>query len=147
MGKIGMSVLTKGLAMDFDREQQEPKKNGKKTKRMAVTSLWPAVAIESAATAKFTTRNPTELNDLRRATIFSDAVLAILKAPAGKVNGELLLDEDFLREHAGVTDFDQYSVVSGARPRRIMPKMLPDLTVEEQDDEGKRYNSSRDSKL
>lgn len=34
MGKVGMSVLTKGLAMDFEREG----KNG-----MAITSIWPAV--------------------------------------------------------------------------------------------------------
>lgn len=33
MGKVGMSVLTKGLAMDFDREG----KTG-----MAITSIWPA---------------------------------------------------------------------------------------------------------
>lgn len=33
MGKIGMSVLTKGLAMDFEREQKSD---------MAVTSIWPA---------------------------------------------------------------------------------------------------------
>jgi len=34
MGKVGMSVLTKGLAMDFDREGRE---------EMSVTSIWPAV--------------------------------------------------------------------------------------------------------
>lgn len=33
MGKIGMSVLTKGLAMDFEREHKRD---------MAVTSIWPA---------------------------------------------------------------------------------------------------------
>lgn len=33
MGKVGMSVLTKGLAMDWERE-------GKKD--MAITSIWPA---------------------------------------------------------------------------------------------------------
>ena len=33
MGKIAMSVLTKGLAMDFEREQKSD---------MAVTSIWPA---------------------------------------------------------------------------------------------------------
>jgi hypothetical protein len=63
------------------------------------------------------------------------------------VNGELLLDEDFLREHAGVTNFDKYSVVSGESPRRIMPAKLPDLTVAEQADEGKRYDSTKKSKL
>lgn len=34
MGKVGMSVLTKGLAMDFEREG---------LKDMAITSIWPAV--------------------------------------------------------------------------------------------------------
>ena len=34
MGKVAMSVLTMGLAMDFERQ-------GKK--EMAITSLWPAV--------------------------------------------------------------------------------------------------------
>ena len=33
MGKMGMSVLTKGLAMDFEREGKE---------NMAITSIWPA---------------------------------------------------------------------------------------------------------
>jgi len=33
MGKVGMSVLTKGLAMDFEREGRED---------MAITSIWPA---------------------------------------------------------------------------------------------------------
>ena len=101
-------------------------------------------AIESAATDQFTRKNPGEANDLRKATIFSDAVLAILKASPSVVNGELLLDEDFLREHAGVTDFSRYNVVPGTKPRRIMPKSLPDLTVAEQADEGKKYDSTKD---
>jgi NAD(P)-dependent dehydrogenase (short-subunit alcohol dehydrogenase family) len=41
VGKIGMSVLTKGLAMDWVREKKSD---------MAITSIWPAAAIESAAT-------------------------------------------------------------------------------------------------
>ena len=36
MGKIGMSVLTKGLAMDLLRE-------GERSSDMAITSIWPAV--------------------------------------------------------------------------------------------------------
>lgn len=134
MGKVGMSVLTKGLAMDFERQG---------LKNMAVTSIWPAAAIESAATGQFTSKNPDEARDLRKATIFSDAILEMLKAPASVVNGKLELDEDFLREHAGVTDFSKYSVIPGSSPRRIMPAELPDLTVKEQDDEGKRYESSQ----
>ncbi|OBR14184.1 Short chain dehydrogenase [Colletotrichum higginsianum IMI 349063] len=134
MGKVAMSVLTKGLAMDFARQGLDD---------MAITSIWPAVAIESAATQKFQAADPRESRDLRRPTIFSDAVLAILRAPAAAVNGELLLDEDFLRDHAGVVDFSKYALVPGAQPRRIMPAALPDLTVAEQDDEGKRYDSAK----
>ncbi|KAI9166697.1 Hydroxysteroid dehydrogenase-like protein 2 [Paramyrothecium foliicola] len=138
MGKIGMSVLTKGLAMDIERDGLA---------HMAITSIWPAVAIESAATDQFTRRNPSEAQDLRKPTIFSDAIIAILQAPPSKVNGELLLDEDFLRDHAGVASFDKYSVIAGSSPRRIMPMNLPDLTVAEQADEGKRYDSTKQSKL
>ncbi|QDS72350.1 hypothetical protein FKW77_008022 [Venturia effusa] len=137
VGKIGMSVLTKGLAMDWEREGKS---------EMAITSLWPAAAIESAAT---TTRIPqTDRRELRKATVFSDAVLALLRAPVGVVNGCLELDEDFLRK-SGVTDFAKYALVEGAWPRRIMPAEFPCLRVAEQDDEGRRMDSVkwRDSKL
>lgn len=33
MGKVGMSILTKGLAMDWEREGKND---------MAITSIWPA---------------------------------------------------------------------------------------------------------
>ncbi len=103
-------------------------------------------AIESAATSKFTQKNADEERDLRKATIFSDAILEMLRAPAAVVNGELELDEDFLRRHVGVTDFSKYSVVPGSLPRRIMPAEFPDLRVKEQSDEGRRYDSSKDRK-
>ncbi|KAM7202337.1 hypothetical protein V8F20_004504 [Naviculisporaceae sp. PSN 640] len=134
MGKVAMSVLTKGLAMDFQRQGVDDK--------LAITSIWPTVAIESAATRQFTLKDPSMAADLRKATIFSDCILAMLAAPARTVNGGLELDEDFLRQHAGVTDFSKYSVVPGSSPRRIMPVELPDLTVREQDDEGMRVNSA-----
>ncbi|KAK3375256.1 hypothetical protein B0H63DRAFT_273193 [Podospora didyma] len=138
MGKVGMSVLTKGLAMDFERQQGLCDSNN-----MAITSIWPAVAIESAATEQFTRRDPSFARDhLRKPTVFSDAILAILQAPSAVVNGQLELDEDFLRRHAGVRDFSRYAVMPGASPRRIMPLELPDLTVREQDDEGMRTGSS-----
>lgn len=101
-------------------------------------------AIESAATDQFTRKNPDEARDLRKATIFSDAILEMLKAPASVVNGQLELDEDFLRRYAGLSDFSKYSLVPGSSPRRIMPAELPDLSVKEQADEGRRYDSSKD---
>ncbi|KAM3453461.1 hypothetical protein MY3296_003692 [Beauveria thailandica] len=140
MGKVGMSVLTKGLAMDFARQ-------GLVARGTAITSLWPAVAIESAATERVTRLDPAEARDLRRPTIFSDAMLAIVGAPADDVNGELLLDEDFLHDYCGVRDFAKYNVVPDSEPRRIMPARLPDLRVAEQDDEGKRVDSTKLAKL
>lgn len=114
MGKVGMSVLVKGLGMDFAREGHE---------NMAITGIWPAVAIESAATEHFTKKDPSYAKDLRKSTIFSDAILAMLKSPTEVVSGKLELDEDFLRAHAGLSDEDflKYSVVPGTSPRRIMP--------------------------
>jgi len=132
MGKVGMSILTKGLAMDFERE-------GKTS--MAITSIWPASSIESAATGQTTKADPSRISDLRKPTIYSDAILGMLRAPAVLVNGLLDTDEDFLRKYTGVTDFSKYSVVEGATPRRIMPVHFPDLTVAEQADEGMRTDS------
>ena len=126
-----MSVLTKGLAMDFEREGKT---------QMAITSLWPATAVESAATNRVE-RTGEEKKDLRKATVFSDAVLAMLRAPTETVNGLLDTDEDFLRRNNNFSDFDHYSIVRGAKPRRMMPKKFPDLSVEEQADEGRRVNS------
>jgi NAD(P)-dependent dehydrogenase (short-subunit alcohol dehydrogenase family) len=130
MGKVGMSVLTKGLATDFERE-------GKKD--MAITSIWPAAAIQSAATEKMAKEDAKEL---RKPTIYSDAILAMLRSDVQEVNGCLELDEGFLRKK-GVSDFSKYSVVQGATPRRIMPAEFPDLRVKEQDDEGRRADSTK----
>lgn len=132
MGKVGMSVMTKGLAMDWEREGR----NG-----MAITSIWPASSIESAATQSMTKTDPDTVKDLRKPTIFSDAILAMLRAPIADVNGLIDTDEDFLRNHEGMTDFSRYSLVEGASPRRIMPAKFPDLTVAEQADEGRRTDS------
>jgi hypothetical protein len=125
-----MSVLTKGLAIDFERE-------GKKD--MAITSIWPAAAIQSAATES---QAKEDASELRKPTIYSDAILAMLRSPPEEVSGCLELDEDFLRKK-GVQDFSKYSVVQGTSPRRIMPAEFPDLKVKEQDDEGKRVDSTK----
>ncbi len=68
----------------------------------------------------------------------------MLRSPAEDVNGYLELDEDYLRKSHGITDFSKYSVVPGTQPRRIMPGQFPDLTVAEQNDEGRRMNSTKE---
>ncbi|KAJ5407943.1 hypothetical protein N7509_001826 [Penicillium cosmopolitanum] len=134
MGKVGMSVLVKGLAMDFVRQDRN---------QMAITSIWPASSIESAATEHNKSSDKSYKKDLRKPTIFSDAVVEMLRAPANIVNGLLDTDEDFLREKCGVTDFSKYSIVPGSTPRRIMPEKFPVLEVAEQDDEGQRMDSAK----
>ncbi|KAJ5680242.1 hypothetical protein N7536_011381 [Penicillium majusculum] len=134
MGKVGMSVLVKGLAMDFVRQGRN---------EMAVTSIWPASSIESAATEHNKGSDVSYKKDLRKPTIFSDAILAMLRAPHQVVNGLLDTDEDFLREKCGVSDFSKYSVIPGSTPRRIMPANFPVLEVAEQDDEGQRMDSTK----
>jgi len=134
MGKVGMSVLTKGLAMDFVRQERH---------EMAITSIWPASSIESAATGDAIATDPDLRKDLRKPEIYSDAILGMLRAPAKVVNGLIDTDEDFMRREMGVTDFSKYAVVPGATPRRIMPAEFPDLTVAEQDDEGRRTDSTK----
>lgn len=133
-----MSALTIGMAVDFEREGRT---------EMAITSLWPAAAIKSAATQSSQTENAR--GQLRKPSIFSNAILAIIRAPSKDVSGKTLLDEDFLRDHEGVTDFTQYDLVPGVTPRRIMPMRLPDLRVAEQNDEGVRMDNAalRQSKM
>ncbi|KAH7111161.1 short chain dehydrogenase [Dactylonectria estremocensis] len=128
MGKIAMSVLTKGLAMDWKREGKED---------MAIASIWPAVGIQSAATP-----DPKMLPDLRKPTIFSDAILEMLRTPVEEISGCLELDEDFLRKR-GVTDFSKYSVVPGTSPRRMLPAVIPVLTVPEENEEVFRVDSTK----
>lgn len=96
-------------------------------------------AIESAATQS----HKSDQSNLRKPTIFSDAIIAILNSPPADVTGQCFLDEDFLRDHVKVTDFAKYSCVPGTSPRRIMPMELPDLRVAEQDDEGVRMDSTQ----
>lgn len=86
MSKLSMSILTMGLAKDIEREGH---------KDMSITSIWPAVAIESAATelnpqvqaAGMDSVDDTKRKELRKPTIFSDAIIAMVEAPCSKVNG------------------------------------------------------------
>ncbi|KAJ1569059.1 hypothetical protein HK405_010418 [Cladochytrium tenue] len=144
VGKVGMTVLAMGLAMDLDGSN------------IAVSCLWPAYAVESAVTQKYKI-SPA---NLVKASIFADAVVGILEDSPAKVNGVAFLDEDYLRDMKGVTDFSQYwlgklpwdrsasiydtgSDGSQGPPKRMLPKKLPSLLVEEQDDRGMSINSAK----
>jgi NAD(P)-dependent dehydrogenase (short-subunit alcohol dehydrogenase family) len=133
MTKFAMTTLMIGLHHDFKRQKLASGFDG------AVCSIWPAAAIVSAATEH---TKPGSSVELRKPEIFADAILAILEeGDVGKINGKAWLDEDWLRELCGVTDFRGYSVTEGMEVRRIMPRKLPGLEVEEENDEGERMNS------
>jgi len=140
-----MSVLVKGLGMEWEEEG----KNG-----MSICGLWPASAIESAATTQFTDADSSRKNDLRKPTVFSHAILALLAAPTHLTNALLTTDEDVLRSPPPLglnyteEDLLQYSLVTdrngrGLKTMRIMPKVFPDLTVEEERDHGVKLDSEK----
>lgn len=133
MTKVSASILTIGLGMDLKRQLEHSDHD------IAISSIWPAAAIQSAATSR---ASPSEL---RKPTIFGDAILECLRKGKDIVNGKLFLDEDFLREHCGHTDgdIDRYALIPGSRPRRMMPKILPTLEVAEQEDEGQIIDSAK----
>ena len=122
MSKVAMTVLVKGLANDLSS-----------TNIKAVT-LWPATGIISAATNRIkNTLDPSIDSKLRLPSIFADAILMMAKDPSLKC-GATLIDEDYLRSQ-GVTDFAQYRVDPKSEPPRMMPKVFPDLTVAEENQE------------
>ncbi|OZJ06697.1 hypothetical protein BZG36_00327 [Bifiguratus adelaidae] len=151
MTKVAMSVLVKGLAMDWDDERKD------KQHDLAISALWPAVSLTSAITNAMYGLNQTTLDakveakrkeapyHLRDQQIFADAVLEILHSSPAVVNGQLLLDEDFLREHCHYTDMQiaKYRLDPAIEPRRIMPRKFPDLSVEEQEVRGNGFLSGR----
>jgi hypothetical protein len=127
-----MTVMVEGLAMELSESSPG----------IAISALWPATAIESAVTVK--QNLPARI--LRKATIFSDAVLSILNADVRKVNGRALIDEDWLCENDGMTDFTKYSVDGVSEIPRMLPRKFPSLLVAEQDDRGINLKSL-DAKL
>lgn len=100
ISKYGMTMISHGLAEEM-REHN-----------IAVNSLWPQTMIESYATINWGLGD----NSMwRKADILADATLEIIKKAPPSLTGKALIDEDFLRE-VGVTDFEQYNCVAGAKP-------------------------------
>ena len=80
---------------------------------------------------------------MRKATVFADAVAGIGDEPAYRLNGAALIDEDYLREHKGLTDVDfvKYRADPDGEPPRLLPAQFPSLQVVEQDAPGLQMSS------
>ena len=107
IAKYGMSLCVLGHA-----EELRPYGIG-------VNALWPRTVILTAALQMIPGVRPEQC---RHPQIVADAAHAILSSDAKSTTGNFFLDEDVLRA-AGVSDFDGYAVVPGARD------LLPDLFV------------------
>ena len=106
LAKMGMSFVTLGLAAEF-------------AGRIAVNALWPRTVIATDAIRMIP---GVEANRCRTPEILADAAHAILSTPQAQLNGQFILDEDFLRSH-GQTDFSHYAV----DPSQAL---LPDLFLD-----------------
>ncbi len=99
--KIGMTLLARAI----DAEEEN----------ICATALWPVTAIKTAATVNLGLGLGGE-KDWRKPEILADATVAILAQDPAKASFREWLDEDALRELAGVTDFKRYDCDPSAEP-------------------------------
>lgn len=95
MAKYGMSMCTLGMAAEFKRDA------------IAVNSLWPLTAIDTAAVRNLLGGDA--MGKISRSPeIMADAAHVILTRPSGETSGNFFIDEQVLRDE-GVTDFSRYA--------------------------------------
>ena len=104
ISKLGMTLVTIGLS-------EELKGSG-----VAVNSLWPETMVESFATINWKLGGR---EMWRSPQIMVDAVLEIFGRDPNSFTGQMVLDETFLREECGVTDFERYQCVEGSEPPKL----------------------------
>jgi citronellol/citronellal dehydrogenase len=95
MAKYGMSMVTLGMAAEFEKQG------------VAFNSLWPLTAIDTAAVRNLL-GGAAVARMSRLPTIMADAAHAILTRPSRTCTGNFFIDEMVLREE-GVTDFSAYT--------------------------------------
>ena len=96
IAKYGMSLCVLGMAEEF-------RKDG-----IAVNALWPRTAIATAAIENILGKGLIAMS--RTPGIMADAAHLVLCQPSRELTGQFLIDDSFLFEKGGVTDFDCYRV-------------------------------------
>ncbi|MGZ8408611.1 MAG: SDR family oxidoreductase [Hyphomicrobium sp.] len=96
IAKYGMSLCVLGMAEEFRNDG------------IAVNALWPRTAIATAAIANVLGRELIAMS--RIPDIMADAAHLILTQPSRELTGQFLIDDSFLFEKGGVTDFRPYRV-------------------------------------
>jgi citronellol/citronellal dehydrogenase len=101
IAKYGMSLCVLGLAAEL------------KGDGIAVNALWPRTTIATAA-IRNVLGGEAVVRMSRTPDIVADAAHLVFQQPARAFTGQFLIDDSFLYEAGGVTDFAKYSVVPGA---------------------------------
>lgn len=100
IAKYGMSLAVLGLARELEPDG------------IAVNALWPRTTIATAAVRNIL-GGETLIRMSRTPDIVADAAHLIFTQRASEFSGNFLIDDTFLHETGGVTDFDSYSRVPG----------------------------------
>ena len=104
ISKHGMTLLTIGLGGELQGSG------------VACNALWPETMIESYATIKHHLGEPA---DWRRPEILVDATIEIFSRDPHTFTGRALIDETFLREECGVSDFARYRCDPAVEPPKV----------------------------
>jgi citronellol/citronellal dehydrogenase len=102
IAKYGMSLCVLGMSAEFKRDG------------IAVNALWPRTTIATAAVNNLLGGDKL-MRMSRTPEILADAAHLVFCQPAGSFTGNFLIDDTFLHEVGGVTDFESY------RADRSMP--------------------------
>lgn len=114
IAKMGMSLCTLGMSKELAAQG------------IAVNSLWPLTAIDTAAVRNVLGGDAMSKNS-RTVEIMADAAYEILTRASAECTGNFFIDEVVLRD-AGVVDFDQYAVSRGSDLYRDF--FVPDAVCE-----------------
>jgi len=95
IAKFGMSLCVLGLAGELKRDG------------IAVNALWPRTTIATAAVNNLLGGDKL-MRMSRTPEILADAAHLIFTQPARELTGQFLIDDTFLYDKAGVTDFEPY---------------------------------------
>lgn len=100
ISKYGMSLAVLGLARELQPEG------------IAVNALWPRTAVATAAVRNIL-GGEALIRMSRTPEILADAAHLVFTQRAAEFSGNFLIDDTFLYEFGGITDFDRYSINPG----------------------------------
>lgn len=97
IAKYGMSLCVLGMAKEFEKDG------------IAVNALWPRSTIATAAIQNILGGDKL-MRMSRTPEIMADAAHLVFTQPSRTFTGRFLIDDTFLHEAGGVTDFEPYRV-------------------------------------